>query len=77
MTFELASGDEHWTFSYDPTEASRPLLEEGVTRGWVVVHNGIGPARCMEVVSLVDQEGGVIVSTGEWQDVTVVDITSE
>lgn len=57
---------------YRYEEAStEPFFKEGVTRGWVVVHQGVGPARAIEVAALADEDGVVIQQNGEWQDVTV------
>ena len=60
-------------FRYD-FEPERQPFEEGVTAGWLVLRTAeTGPARILKIVALADEESGVIVPDGEWQDVTVVD----
>lgn len=67
VTFEL-------TYHIDP-EPEEPRIKEGVTHGWLYLWSGKpGPARCVEVVALADDEGIVVFDeVGEWQDVTVVE----
>lgn len=70
----MTEGAEGFSYRYDPTPAG-PLLEEGVTRAWYVIHSGKpGPATAVEVAALVDAEGNVFIEqTGEWEPVTVTD----
>lgn len=64
-------------YQYDPTTTDDRMFKEGVTEGWLYLHNGKpGPARALKMTALADDEGVVTFEpNGEWQDVTVVDIT--
>jgi len=59
-------------YRYD-RNPERPLLEEGVTVGWIVQWTGEpGPGRILKCAALVDDEGHVFVEpTGEWEDTTI------
>lgn len=60
-------------YRYNPNP-DKPWFKEGVTTGWLVLHEGVGPAKMKKVAALVDDEGQVVfVDAGEWEDTTVYD----
>lgn len=64
--------------SYYADPDDDPPLPEGSTIGWIIVHNGPGPARTVPAVAVVDPDGhGLIAPTGQWRDVTIVDDSLE
>jgi hypothetical protein len=61
------------TYQWSP-EPAKPLLAEGATMGHFVIWTGKpGPAHIATAVAIVDDEGHIIVDTGEFTDCTVVD----
>lgn len=65
------------TYTYDPTPDTLSDAEPGVTKGYVVVNNGIGPALVYDAAMLHDPDGtfAVQLNPDSVRECTIVDDT--
>lgn len=61
-------------YAYDPEGAGDFPLAEGATAGWLVLHQGIGPAVAVRAVAMTDADGhGFVEQQGEWRQIEVTE----
>jgi hypothetical protein len=63
-------------YEFDPKPAvttSPPFEEPGVSTGWIVLHNGLGPARVAPGAILNDDAGIHPHVTGDFEDCEIVE----